>query len=80
MCGVRGVLPKPPAHKFENHDMLREAARTRPSSAERQGDVDIPPRSSSRLHRSKDGDRSGSLLTIQLLSHGQSSVELTQYH
>ncbi|CAL8154981.1 unnamed protein product [Prunus armeniaca] len=59
MRGARGVLPEPPADTLENHDMLRETARARPSSAERQRDVDIPPRSSSRLHRSKDGDRSG---------------------
>ncbi|CAL8083190.1 unnamed protein product [Prunus armeniaca] len=59
MRGARGVLPEPPADTLENHDMLREIACVRPSSAERQRDVDIPPQSSSRLHRSKDGDRSG---------------------
>ncbi|CAL9005925.1 unnamed protein product [Prunus brigantina] len=59
MRSARGVLPEPPADVFENHDMLYEVAHTRPSSTERQRDVDIPPRSSSRLHRSKDGDRSG---------------------
>ncbi|CAL8151499.1 unnamed protein product [Prunus armeniaca] len=59
MRGARGVLPEPPADTLENHDMLHETARVRPSSAERQRDVDIPPRSSSRLHRSKDEDRSG---------------------
>ncbi|CAL9025443.1 unnamed protein product [Prunus brigantina] len=59
MCGARVVLPEPPVDMLENHDMLREAARTRPSSTERQRDVDIPLRSSSRRHRSKDGDRSG---------------------
>ncbi|CAL8114443.1 unnamed protein product [Prunus armeniaca] len=59
MRGARGVLPEPPTDTLENHDMLRETARVRPSSAEHQRDVDIPPRSSSRLHRSKDGDRSG---------------------
>ena len=58
MRGTRGVLPEPPADVLGNHDMLREVAHTRLSSAERQRDVDIPPRSSSRLHRSKDGDRS----------------------
>ncbi|CAL2259780.1 unnamed protein product [Prunus armeniaca] len=59
MCGARGVLPEPPTDTLENHDMLREAARTWPSSAERQRDVDIPPQSSSHLHRSRDGDQSG---------------------
>ena len=57
MRSIRGVLPESPADTLENHDMFREAARARPSSAERQRDADIPPRSSSRLHRSKDGDR-----------------------
>ncbi|BBG93957.1 Protein kinase family protein with leucine-rich repeat domain, partial [Prunus dulcis] len=59
MCGTWGVLSEPHADTLENHDMLREAARVRPSSAECQRDADIPPRSSSRLYRSKDGDRSG---------------------
>ncbi|BBN67706.1 hypothetical protein Prudu_159S000600, partial [Prunus dulcis] len=59
MRGIRGVLPEPPADTLENHDMFREAARARPSSAKRQRDADIPPRSSSRLHRSNDGDRNG---------------------
>ena len=56
MRGIWGVLPEPPTDTLENYDMFREAARARPSSAERQRDADIPPRSSSRLHRSKDGD------------------------
>ncbi|CAL8163990.1 unnamed protein product [Prunus armeniaca] len=59
MRGARGVLPEPLADTLENHDVLPEAARARPRSAERQRDADIPPRNSSHLHRSKDGDRSG---------------------
>ncbi|CAL2257710.1 unnamed protein product [Prunus armeniaca] len=35
MLGVQGVLPKPPADKLENHDMLREVARAQSSYAER---------------------------------------------
>ncbi|BBG97113.1 hypothetical protein Prudu_006131, partial [Prunus dulcis] len=70
MRGTRGVLPEPPTDTLENHDMFHEAARARPSSAERQRDADIPPRSSSRLHRSKDGDRNGrSAHDLALLTH-----------
>ena len=57
-----GFVPsssEPPADKLENHDLLREVVRARSRSAERQRDADIPLRSSSRLHQSKDGDRSG---------------------
>ncbi|CAL2234714.1 unnamed protein product [Prunus armeniaca] len=50
---VRGILPEPPADKLENHDLLREATCARSSSAKRQRDADIPPRSSSRLHGQK---------------------------
>ncbi|XP_034227602.1 uncharacterized protein LOC117636985 [Prunus dulcis] len=57
MRGIRGVLPESPADMPETHDMFREATRARLSSAERQRDADIPPRSSSRLHRSKDEGR-----------------------
>ncbi|CAL8175718.1 unnamed protein product [Prunus armeniaca] len=82
MRGARGVLPEPPADTLENHDMLREAARTRPSSAEHQRDVDIPPRSSSRLHRSRDGDRSGKsahnlVVESRAVKRGVDSVSLT---
>ncbi|CAL8105097.1 unnamed protein product [Prunus armeniaca] len=50
---VRGILPEPPTDKLENHDLLREATCARSSSAKRQRDADIPPRSSSRLHGQK---------------------------
>ncbi|CAL2270491.1 unnamed protein product [Prunus armeniaca] len=79
---ARGVLPEPPADTLENHDMLRETARARPSSIERQRDVDIPPQSSSRLHRSKDGDRSGRsaydpAIELWVVKRGVDSVSLT---
>ncbi|CAL8124080.1 unnamed protein product [Prunus armeniaca] len=60
--GVQGVLPEPHLDKLENYDLLRETALAQSSSAERQRDADIPFQSSSHLHQSKDGDRSGSVL------------------
>ncbi|CAL9024579.1 unnamed protein product [Prunus brigantina] len=82
MHSTRGILPEPPADMLENHDVLRETVRAQPSSAERQRNVDIPPRSSSRLHRSKDGDRSGksahdSVVEPLAVKHGVDSVSLT---
>ncbi|CAL9010517.1 unnamed protein product, partial [Prunus brigantina] len=75
MNDVRGILPVPHADKLENHDLLREATCARSSSAEHQRDANIPPQSSSRLHGQKMEIEVGGLLMIQLLSHGQSSVE-----
>ncbi|CAL2257061.1 unnamed protein product [Prunus armeniaca] len=69
-------------HTLENHDVLCEATRAQPKSAERQRDVDIPPRSLSRLHRLKDGDRSGKsahdpVVESRAVKRGVDSVSLT---
>ncbi|CAL9025494.1 unnamed protein product [Prunus brigantina] len=82
MCDVHCVLPEPPADKLENHDLLREVARARSSSVEYQRDADIPPRSSSHLHRSKDGDRSrrstyDPAIESRAVKRGVDSISLT---
>ncbi|XP_016650509.1 PREDICTED: probable E3 ubiquitin-protein ligase HERC2 [Prunus mume] len=82
MRGVWGVLPKPPTDKLENHDLLREVACAQSSSAEHQRDADIPPRSSSHLHQSKDGDQSGRSaydpnVESRAVKRGVDSVSLT---
>ncbi|CAL9007615.1 unnamed protein product [Prunus brigantina] len=82
--GVRGVLPEPPLKKLENYDLLHETALTRSSSAERQRDADISLRSSSRLHQSKDGNRSGRsvhdpAVKSQAVKRGVDSASLTLY-
>ncbi|CAL2247521.1 unnamed protein product [Prunus armeniaca] len=82
MRGVCCVLPEPSTDKLENHDILREAARARSSYVERQRDADIPPRSSSRLPRSKDGHRSRRsahdlAVESRAIKRGVDSVSLT---
>ncbi|CAL2276520.1 unnamed protein product [Prunus armeniaca] len=61
-------------HTLENHDVLREAARAQPKFAECQRDVDIPPRSSSRLHRKSAHDP---VVESQAVKRGVDSVSLT---
>ncbi|XP_021810958.1 uncharacterized protein LOC110754223 [Prunus avium] len=95
MCDVRGVLPlKYPTDKLRNCNLpCREVCSQTNSPTERQRNVDIPLRSSSRLHQSRDiqvactsqGTRIGLgellfclTIVIQLLSHEQSNMELIQ--
>ncbi|CAL9016951.1 unnamed protein product [Prunus brigantina] len=60
MRNVRDTPLKYPTDKFRNCNLsCREVCSQTSSPAERQRDIDIPPQISSRLHRSKDEDRTG---------------------
>ncbi|CAL8125430.1 unnamed protein product [Prunus armeniaca] len=77
---ARDVLLKPSADKFENHDLLCRIARARSiSPAERKRDAYILLRSSVVFLSQRMEIEPRGLLMIQLLSHGQSSVELIHH-